>query len=41
MGDSLSLQGLEIDVVETPAEEYRSDNSVYACTLLSMHSVAC
>lgn len=40
MSDSLALQSLEVEV-ETPAEVYRSDNSAYACVLLSAHSIAC
>lgn len=42
MADTLTLQALEIeDLAETPAETYRSDNSVYACLILSALSIAC
>lgn len=39
MADALSLQ--DIDLVETPAEEYHSTNSVYACVLMSQLSIGC
>lgn len=39
MAETLDLQHL--DLVETPAEEYRSTNSLYACARLSHLSVGC
>lgn len=44
MADTLTLQDLEIEIeveVETQADVYRSENSIYACVLLSAHSMAC
>lgn len=42
MTEILDLQDLDVEVeVETPADVYRSTNSVYACTLTSAHSLVC
>ncbi len=39
MADTLDLQDLELEA--TPADLYRSDNSVYACVVTSAISVLC
>lgn len=39
MGDALELQ--DADLVQTPADLYRSTNSVYACALASRLSIGC
>jgi hypothetical protein len=42
--DTLTLQNLEIEIeieVTTQADVYRSENSVYACVVMSAHSMAC
>ena len=38
--DPLSLQGIDIGP-ETPADLYRSGNSIYTCVVMSGFSVAC
>lgn len=39
MAEALRLQ--DIDLIETPAEEYLSTNSVYACVRMSHLSIGC
>lgn len=39
MADALTLQ--DVDLVETPAEEYHSTNSIYACVRMSYVSIGC
>lgn len=39
MADTLGLQ--DVDMLDTPAEEYFSNNSIYACTRMSHLSVGC
>lgn len=39
MADTLRLQ--DVDLIETPAEEYLSTNSVYACVRMSYLSIGC
>lgn len=41
MAEILNLQELEAELVDTPAEGYHSDNSAYACVLISAYSVGC
>lgn len=42
MADTLTLQDLEIEIeIETQADVYRSDNSVYACVVTSAYSLTC
>lgn len=40
MAETLTLQDLEIEI-ETQADVYRSDNSVYACVVTSAYSLTC
>lgn len=39
MADALDLQ--DVELVDTPADLYRSTNSVYACVLASRLSFGC
>jgi hypothetical protein len=42
VADTLTLQDLEIEIeITTQADVYRSENSVYACVVMSAHSMAC
>ena len=42
MADALDLQDLECEIeIETQADIYRSDNSVYACVVTSAYSIVC
>ena len=41
MADTLDLQLADEDVIATPADFYRSGNSVYTCLALSMFSMNC
>ncbi|WP_261795314.1 hypothetical protein [Nigerium massiliense] len=41
MADILSLQGIEVDLIDTPADVYCSTNSMYACAPRSTLSISC